>query len=98
MKEERLASSSRARSPILKLPPSQATRIADIEVIGEHRRRTGIGEFDRVLGGGVVPGSMILIGGDPGSAKPHSSCKPYLVSSQATKSSSTSLVKNLLNR
>ena len=69
MKEERLASSSRARSPILKLPPSQATRIADIEVIGEHRRRTGIGEFDRVLGGGVVPGSMILIGGDPGIGK-----------------------------
>jgi len=69
MKEERLASSSRARSPILKLPPSQATRIADIEVIGEHRRRTGIGEFDRVLGGGVVPGSMILVGGDPGIGK-----------------------------
>ena len=69
MKEERLASSSRARSPILKLPPSQATRIADIEVIGEHRRRTSIGEFDRVLGGGVVPGSMILIGGDPGIGK-----------------------------
>jgi len=69
MKEERLASSSRARSPILKLAPSQATRIADIEVIGEHRRRTGIGEFDRVLGGGVVPGSMILIGGDPGIGK-----------------------------
>jgi len=69
MKEERLASSSRARSPILKLAPSQATRIADIEVIGEHRRRPGIGEFDRVLGGGVVPGSMILIGGDPGIGK-----------------------------
>lgn len=37
---------------------------------GEHRRhRTGIGEFDRVLGGGIVPGSVVLIGGDPGIGK-----------------------------
>jgi DNA repair protein RadA/Sms len=36
----------------------------------EHPRRvTGIGEFDRVLGGGVVPGSLILVGGDPGIGK-----------------------------
>jgi DNA repair protein RadA/Sms len=33
------------------------------------RRRTGIGELDRVLGGGVVPGSLVLIGGDPGIGK-----------------------------
>lgn len=33
------------------------------------RRRTGIGEFDRVLGGGVVPASAVLIGGDPGIGK-----------------------------
>jgi DNA repair protein RadA/Sms len=31
--------------------------------------RTGIGELDRVLGGGLVPGSMILVGGDPGVGK-----------------------------
>src|SRR5205814_919584 len=30
---------------------------------------TGIGEFDRVLGGGIVPGSVILVGGDPGIGK-----------------------------
>jgi DNA repair protein RadA/Sms len=69
MKEERLASSGRARSSVLKLAASQATPITEIEVIGEHRRRTGIAEFDRVLGGGVVAGSMILIGGDPGIGK-----------------------------
>lgn len=34
-----------------------------------HRRPTGIGECDRVLGGGIVPGSLILIGGDPGIGK-----------------------------
>lgn len=68
MKEERLASPGRARSSGLKLA-SHPTPIADIEVIGEHRRKTGIGEFDRVLGGGVIPGSLILIGGDPGIGK-----------------------------
>ena len=30
------------------------------------RKLTGIKEFDRVLGGGIVPGSLVLIGGDPG--------------------------------
>ncbi len=33
------------------------------------RRNTGIAEFDRVLGGGIVPGSLLLIGGDPGIGK-----------------------------
>ena len=31
--------------------------------------RTGVGELDRVLGGGLVPGSVILMGGDPGAGK-----------------------------
>ncbi len=35
----------------------------------EKRLQTGLAEFDRVLGGGVVPGSMVLIGGDPGIGK-----------------------------
>ena len=33
------------------------------------RRLTGIGEFDRVCGGGLVPGSALLVGGDPGIGK-----------------------------
>ena len=33
------------------------------------RSKTGISEFDRVLGGGIVPGSLVLIGGDPGIGK-----------------------------
>src|SRR5512140_2076442 len=33
------------------------------------RLRTGIGELDRVLGGGVVPGGLVLLGGDPGIGK-----------------------------
>jgi DNA repair protein RadA/Sms len=35
----------------------------------ENRLSTGIGEFDRVLGGGLVPGTIVLIGGDPGIGK-----------------------------
>ena len=33
------------------------------------RRLTGVGEFDRVTGGGLVPGSALLLGGDPGVGK-----------------------------
>lgn len=42
---------------------------ADIDVVQADRLTTGIGEFDRVLGGGVVPGSLVLIGGEPGIGK-----------------------------
>src|SRR4030095_15500730 len=43
--------------------------IHDIDITEEGRVLSGIGEFDRVLGGGLVPGSVILIGGDPGVGK-----------------------------
>jgi len=42
---------------------------ADIEVEQYARLTTGIGEFDRVLGGGIVPGSLVLLGGEPGIGK-----------------------------
>ena len=35
----------------------------------EYRHATGFGEFDRVLGGGLVPGAVVLLGGDPGVGK-----------------------------
>jgi DNA repair protein RadA/Sms len=43
--------------------------MAEIEMAEEERRHTGIGELDRVLGGGLVDGSVILVGGDPGIGK-----------------------------
>lgn len=43
--------------------------LAAVEDASETRLLSGIGELDRVLGGGVVPGSAILIGGDPGIGK-----------------------------
>jgi len=43
--------------------------LKDVEAAEEARLATGILELDRVLGGGIVPGSVILIGGDPGVGK-----------------------------
>jgi DNA repair protein RadA/Sms len=42
---------------------------AEVDTAQGVRLSTGIGEFDRVLGGGVVPGSLILLGGEPGIGK-----------------------------
>ena len=44
-------------------------RLADIEASDVPRFSTGVSEFDRVLGGGIVPGGVVLIGGDPGIGK-----------------------------
>ncbi len=43
--------------------------VTEVSVIAEERLSTGIAEMDRVLGGGVVPGSLVLVGGDPGIGK-----------------------------
>ena len=43
--------------------------LKDVKADDEARSRTGIGELDRVLGGGIVPGSLVLVGGDPGIGK-----------------------------
>src|SRR5262250_2750594 len=42
---------------------------SDIEIEQHARISTGIDEFDRVLGGGIVPGSLVLLGGEPGIGK-----------------------------
>jgi DNA repair protein RadA/Sms len=46
-----------------------ARKYAEIETENAQRLTTGIGEFDRVLGGGIVPGSLVLLGGEPGIGK-----------------------------
>ena len=48
---------------------TSAKKISEITANEEDRVKTGIGEFDRVLGGGLMPGSVILLGGDPGIGK-----------------------------
>lgn len=49
--------------------PSEPVPIDAIELESEDRLLTGIAEFDRVLGGGIVAGTLVLIGGDPGIGK-----------------------------
>lgn len=44
-------------------------KLSEIEIIDDERTSTGIAEFDRVLGGGIVKGSLVLVGGDPGIGK-----------------------------
>jgi DNA repair protein RadA/Sms len=53
----------------LSFPQTQPVPIDSVTLEQEDRLLTGIGEFDRVLGGGLVSGTLILIGGDPGIGK-----------------------------
>jgi len=46
-----------------------ATGLDDLQLDPEERYATGFSEFDRVLGGGLVPGAVVLLGGDPGVGK-----------------------------
>ena len=49
--------------------PGKPTPLRDVEHVRLKRLKTGIDELDRVLGGGIVPGSLILVGGSPGIGK-----------------------------
>jgi len=60
---------SKKGQPVAAASGSRPERLAEVTVTAEDRQRCGIGELDRVLGGGVVPGSFLLIGGDPGIGK-----------------------------
>jgi DNA repair protein RadA/Sms len=48
---------------------AEALTLPEIDVEDSPRTPTGIGEFDRILGGGIVPGSAVLVGGEPGIGK-----------------------------
>jgi DNA repair protein RadA/Sms len=50
-------------------PAARAVPLGEVDLAAEPTRPTGIGELDRVLGGGLVPGSVTLLGGEPGIGK-----------------------------
>ena len=50
-------------------PPKPLLRLVDVEVEEAQRIPTGVPELDRVLGGGLVPASLVLVGGEPGVGK-----------------------------
>lgn len=59
-----------APAAVTPLAPARAARpITEIDTRETPRRTSGIGEFDRVLGGGIVPGAAILLSGEPGVGK-----------------------------
>ena len=51
------------------LKEAEVVALSSVQTDREERVCTGIGELDRVLGGGIVPGSLVLVGGDPGIEK-----------------------------
>ena len=65
---ERTAKKGMTRSGF-KLRDVTAIAYSEIESQDETRISSGVTEFDRVLGGGLVPGTLVLIGGDPGIGK-----------------------------
>ena len=62
-------SGSRGKGSALGVPVRQPQRISEVETTDELRFCTGMGELDRVLGGGAVKGSLVLVGGAPGIGK-----------------------------
>ncbi len=74
LSEVRLGTSARQKSVVSRQGyagegTSAVQLLADVEVTETERLTAGFSELDRVLGGGLVPGSSVLIGGDPGAGK-----------------------------
>src|SRR5881394_1524027 len=55
--------------PTAKAPPQPLLRLVDVAATEAERISTGVPELDRVLGGGLVPASLVLVGGEPGVGK-----------------------------
>src|SRR2546430_3749356 len=67
--EEAVAPARAARPGVARLRTARPERLRDVRTPEIARLQTGIREFDRVLGGGLVPGSLVLLGGSPGIGK-----------------------------
>lgn len=67
--EERYSKGDKKKAAGEKKTASLPRPITSVEAEAEERLQTGIGEFDRALGGGVMPSSVVLLAGDPGIGK-----------------------------
>ena len=66
---EEVVSTGGEATPVASAPAGRPVPIAEVDAIAGEPRPTGITEFDRVLSGGLVPGSVTLVGGEPGIGK-----------------------------
>lgn len=69
MVEERVPAKSRSASPVASITKSKPQAVSEIQAMNEPRIHMPSDELNRVLGGGLVQGSIILIGGEPGIGK-----------------------------
>ncbi len=81
---ETRSTSRQSAQRVTQAPHVQLTRLDSLDIARVDRSSSGFDELDRVLGGGLVPGSVVLIGGDPGIGK-----STLLLSSVASVSQTT---------
>ena len=67
--EERVVTTRKGRGNGFRVREAKAVAYSEIESQDDTRISSGVTEFDRVLGGGIVPGTLVLLGGDPGIGK-----------------------------
>ena len=67
--EEKISNTVSSNNPNNRPKNAVPRKLKEVEGISEVRTSTGIGELDRVLGGGLVKGSLVLVGGEPGIGK-----------------------------
>ena len=69
MVEERVTSGKSKSSTLSRATKSRPRKVTEISSVGEERILLPSRELNRVLGGGLVPGSLVLVGGEPGIGK-----------------------------
>jgi DNA repair protein RadA/Sms len=67
--EEKVSAVAERRSAVPALGGGISRKYEEVDTVVAERLSSGISEFDRVLGGGIVPGSLVLLGGEPGIGK-----------------------------
>lgn len=67
--EEKIKEKTSGKKVISNIPKSEMKKLKDIQIVKKERFTSGFSELDRVLGGGIVDGSLILLGGEPGIGK-----------------------------